>query len=451
MKSRNLLILAGVVLAVAAYIVFVERHRPTSDEAAEQALAVIPNLDSDRVTVIRLETPSGIIRLERLGDAWRLTEPLVFAADSSRVNTLLSSLANLKAERRVAAADVAGSDLGLDSPRYTVRMEEAGGVLAELRVGDEAALGTERAVQLAGASEIAYCRGWFVADLDRPADDWRSRDVLELAAEEVASLEVLAPAGKVRVVRVGDLWRLLEPVEDLADRDHLSNLVSDLNAMRVEEFVDGELDLAELGLDAPRFQVTVVRSDGREPIRLELGARRERDGIGQVACRRGASAVFWVNEPAAIRLGKAPVLWRSPTVLPFDTWDVDGLVLAWADETVSMDRGSGAWAEAGGAAVNAAEIQARLSRLAALKVVDFDLIAPLTPELGRVELELGRPLDAAPGAGERVSFVFHRPLVEGGNAMVVVDRRPSVVSVTLDDAEGILSDLAALRATPGEG
>lgn len=447
MKGRNLLILAALVLAVAAYIFLVERHRPSSDEAEEQAQAVIPDLDTDQVTAIRLEGGPEVVRLERRGDAWRLTQPLDFAADSSRVNTLLSSLANLKAERRVPAAEVAPAELGLESPAYTVLLEGADGELARLAIGDEAPLGAERAVRLAGADEIVYCRSWFVSDLDRPVDDWRSRDVVELAEEDVASLEVDAPAGRIRAVRVADGWRLLEPVEDLGDRDHLRNVVSDLNAMRIQEFVDGDVDLGALGLDAPRFEVMVVRADGGEPVRLALGAEQEVDGATRVACRRGDSEYFWVNDLAAIRLSKAPVLWRAQTVYPFDTWDVDRFVLSRDGETVDLDRSSGAWAMADGSAAAFTEVQDRLAKLAALDVADFDLVEPPTPEMGRVELELGRP-DGDDASGTTVSFTFHRPLAADGNAMVKVSARSTVVSVATADLEEILGDLAALRAAP---
>ena len=37
MRTRNLIVLAAIVIVVGAYIMVVERHRPTSDEVEAQA------------------------------------------------------------------------------------------------------------------------------------------------------------------------------------------------------------------------------------------------------------------------------------------------------------------------------------------------------------------------------------------------------------------------------
>ena len=45
MKTKNLIILAAVVIAVLAYILLVERHRPTSDDARKEADKVLRDFD----------------------------------------------------------------------------------------------------------------------------------------------------------------------------------------------------------------------------------------------------------------------------------------------------------------------------------------------------------------------------------------------------------------------
>ena len=66
-----------------------------------------------------------------------------------------------------------------------------------------------------GLDEIALCASSFVDDLDKPVDDWRSRDVIEIYADQVASLEVLSGADRIRAVKVDETWQLLEPVATL--------------------------------------------------------------------------------------------------------------------------------------------------------------------------------------------------------------------------------------------
>ena len=444
MRSRSLLILAAIVVGIGAFILLWERHQPSSDERAELADKVLPGLVPDDVREIRIEGGQATVRLVRSGEAWRLQAPIRFDADSSRVNTLLTTLENLEADRRLGLDEVEGSDYGLAEPAYRVTLVGPDDRETVLAVGDETALGSDRALQVGGSDEIAITSGWFVSDLDRSVDDWRSRDVVDVFADQVASLEVLRGGDVVRAVRVDDRWRLLSPLNDLADRDHVRNVISDLNALRIEEFVDGEVDLGEMGLDAPEVQVMIIPSEGGEPARLEFGATRTVDGATQVACRRGDFDVFWVNDVARIRLTKAPVLWRSPEVWPFDTWAVDRIELETGGDTVLVDRQTGGWTLADGEMADYTAVQERLSALAALEASAYDLMQPVTDELGRVSLGFDADDDGEPT--DTIELVFFRPLAQDGDAMVTVSERSTVMAAPRDAVEAILADPEALRA-----
>jgi len=270
---------------------------------------------------------------------------------------------------------------------------------------------------------------------------------VKILADQVASIDIEAGPDHIRAVQVNDTWKLLLPLEDLAGRDHLRNLVSDLDSLRIEEFIDHEVTPSELGLDAPEYEIMLVRSDGGEPVRLDLGATREGENGIEVACRRNGSEYFWVGGSVRIRLSKAPVLWRSKKVAPFDTWDVGGLSLSFGDLTLDLvkDRGLWSFADDGGEADSVA-VGDRLSRLAGLEATDFDLIQPATPEMGRAEVRF----EALDGERSTLSLVFFQPLTEGGRAMVQASGRDTVMGVALSDAESILGNLEKLRPQPEE-
>ena len=61
-----------------------------------------------------------------------------------------------------------------------------------------------------------------------------------------------------------------------------------------------------------------------------------------------------------------------------------------------------------------------------------------TPELGRVVLGLG-------GDDTAITVTFSEPLADGGNVMVTVSGRDTVMSVTPDDVQSIVGDLQDLR------
>jgi hypothetical protein len=443
MRNKNLFILAVVVAVVGAYIFFFERHQPTSEEARTRAEKVFPDLDQDAVAGIEIRGLEGRVRLERVDDEWHLREPLDFPADPSKVNSALGSLANLVADRRLAADEVDPREYGLNEPAVEVELRSDEGVIVSLAVGDEMPLGSKRALRLDSGAEILLASGWFVNDLDREVDDWRSREVVDVVADQVAALEVEAGVDHIRAVQINDEWRLLRPLEDVADGDHLGSVISDLNSLRIEEFLDGVVDPAELGLEAPEYEITVIRTDGGEPLRLDLGATREGEGGTDVACRRGESEYFWARDSVRTRLSKAPVLWRSKKVGAFENWDAESLVLDRGGGTVALDRIEGLWRFADGGEANSVEVQDRLSKLGKLEAQDFDLVAPITSEMGRAEVVMRAADDES--EPRALKFSFFEPLTEGGRAMVRVSGRDTIMGVDTAEVDKILGDFEALH------
>ncbi len=450
MRSSRLLILAAIVVALGAWIYFFERKMPTTEEARQQADKVLPGLDRDQVKVLDIVNEHGHFRLEKTDGSWRLVQPIEGPADEGAVSALISQLANLKAERTFDKGEVDPKAYGLDAPPMKVELKTEDGESYTLEVGGKTALGSNRAVTR-GDGTILLCAGWFATDLGKDLDAWRSHSVADISASDVASLDIRSGEDHIRIVRDGRLWRLLDPIKDLADRRHVEDLITDINGMRIKEFLDAGADLEALGLQHPNRTVTIVRTEGAKPMELEFGATREVAGSKQVACRRNGKDLFWVDDKGQIRLGKAPVLWRSPVLYPFDSWDVDRMEISAGGTTVKLDRTGGVWKLADGSEADGGAVLSRLSKLSQMKATDFDLITTSTPEIGRITLILSPEASAKdtakePVEGPKVSFVFRRPFAKKGHkAIVTVSARDTVMGVSLDEAEGLFRNLDSLR------
>ena len=447
MKSKNLLILAAIVLVVFAYIVFFERHRPTSDEAASAAEKVLLDFEQDDVAAILIERGESRVLLEKTGEEWYLREPLDFPADESIVSSTLGSFANLTADRRLTAEEVDPIEYGLDAPVAEVTLRMGDGSERSLAVGEELPLGSKRALRVDGGGDVVIAAGWFVSDLEREIDDWRSRDVADLAEDDVASIDIDSGADSIRAVRLEDSWQLLRPLTDMADGDHLAGVISDLRSMRIEEFLDDGVDPLELGLDLPAYEITIVRADGGDPLRLDLGLTREGDSGTEVACRRGDGEYFWASERVRTRLSKAPVLWRSEQVMPFETWDAEEIRITTPAAATTLIHDGNFWRFEDESEADLTAVQQRLRSLADLAATDYDLMAPITGSMGSFEVAF----EAEDGEEREVlTFEFFAPLSEGGKAMVRVNGRDTVMGVEVGNVEGILHDLEDLRPDPPE-
>jgi len=311
---------------------------------------------------------------------------------------------------------------GLDRPELSVTLTTEDDFIVELLVGDKTPLGSNRAIQISGDAGIILCSEFFVDDIDKELADWRSRDLVDVAVTDVASVQVVAGSDRIHAVRQGDSWRLLEPLEDVADQDHMRNLLQDLNNIRIEEFLDGAPDQVALGLDAPSYRITIVRSDGANPVRLDFGAINEENGSTRVACRRGEDEYFWVS-----------------------AWDAEALTISTGDATVTLERSEGLWRSPDGGELDYTAVQDRLRALADLEAIEYDLVDPITEEMGMVELAFKGDSAAEEADPVRVSYVFHRPLTEDGDAIAVVSTRGSVMSVDSEKVAEILADPELLR------
>jgi hypothetical protein len=133
--------------------------------------------------------------------------------------------------------------------------------------------------------------------------------------------------------------------------------------------------------------------------------------------------------------------------MPFETWDAEGFSVTTPDGTTDLVHDGNFWRFPDDTEANLTAVQDRLRKLAELEASDYDLMAPLTPEMGTVEVVLEADEDGTPPV---LRFAFHAPLEEGGRAMVQVSGRNNVMGVAVEDVEAILNDLDALRPEPPE-
>ncbi|MCP4900453.1 MAG: DUF4340 domain-containing protein [bacterium] len=445
MRNKNLVILTIVVAAFAAYILLFDRHRPTTEEVAAKEDRALPGLDRENVQSVELTSETGYVRLDKHGDTWRLIEPIDFPADSAQVDSLLGSLESLDVDRRLSVDEIDLAEYGLTSPSLLVAITDNDDERTEISIGEELPLGSNRAINL-GSDEVFIVQGYFAANVSKPVDKWRSTSLVTLTPGEIASFDLVTNYGHVHAVQVDDEWSLLQPVEDLGDPEQFRNVISDLNAVEIVDFVDDPGADSSMGFDQPRYQITVLPGAHKEPIVLEFGATRQVEDKTQVACRRNATQTFWVTDRAETGLGKAPVRWRSQMIFPFDSWNCDGIAVATDGGQVDIERIEGIWRFADGSEANNSEVLSRLSKLSQMRAIDFDLVAMSPGELGRVTLTLKTAQESADG--EPTVLTFLRPMAEGGNVCLTVSGRDTVMSVDPADAAAILEDLDALSPAP---
>src|SRR5262249_41044013 len=158
MKFRSTLILLGICVALAAYVLLVERHRKTTGEAREQATHVV-QLDRDQIKAISIKNAEAEVGLQkRDNNQWVIEKPVRDRADSMTVAQLLTAVETLRSDA-VIDADGKGAnkeqlkDYGVTDSNTKLKLTPAEGKPVELTFGKDAAVEGKVYVRVEGTDK----------------------------------------------------------------------------------------------------------------------------------------------------------------------------------------------------------------------------------------------------------------------------------------------------------
>ena len=101
MKWKTTLILLVITAGLFAYMYFVERKVPGTQEAIRQAGKVV-NFDRDKIDGIAIQNGDDKIEMRRHDNKWRLETPIKDQADNSAVENLLLDLENWQKDATIS-------------------------------------------------------------------------------------------------------------------------------------------------------------------------------------------------------------------------------------------------------------------------------------------------------------------------------------------------------------
>jgi hypothetical protein len=366
MRPRTLAILTVVVAGLAAFIWFVERDLPSSDERArrEKRVVLLEAEDVDRLTVAWADQVVELIRNDSPETAgksadgttdsrrgWTLVRPLEARADAVAVEGLVGRLVELEKERTLE--DVRPEDVGLAEPRgrVTLATDEAETVL---EVGAEIPASSNMTLAVHGLDEIYVVRDSIWATLTKEPGEWRDRRLFVGETADIDRVTLRHGDGTVELVRRGEAFWIEAPIVDLADATAVSSLLSTVAGMSAESFVDQVPDAGTLGLTPPVHSIELVRGGGGESIRLEVGAPVAEGGSDDVEVAETPAAsqsrylrlngqVVTTTAALSEHLERTPQEWRSLDWVSSESFDVERLVVTDALGELELRREDGDW------------------------------------------------------------------------------------------------------------
>src|SRR5439155_1141981 len=231
MSLRKALVMVTLLLALGAYIYFVELAKEKEEADKKKLFA----FDKDAVTAVTLTYPDRALQLKKdPAGKWQLTQPIEVEADETTVINLLSALADVEVKRTL---DEPPQDLalyGLNTPAVKLQVTlKDSKTLPAVAIGEDTPVGFSVYVQKEGDPKIFLTPQSFRLGMTKEVKDLRDKTVLAFAPDEGKKLYVKR-GEKETLFLVGD-WVLRDLHKTAADfRDKTVARFAQDQAARVE-------------------------------------------------------------------------------------------------------------------------------------------------------------------------------------------------------------------------
>ncbi len=338
--SRNPFARTGIVLLLAAlvggYLWFVERKKPETPaaDAAKPAEKVFAGFDKSKVKAITLSQQGGEeVALVKEKGAWRLTRPLVAAADDNEVQSLLMSVESLELGAVANADAPSAAAYGLEPPRGTAVFEQESAATLALELGDKAPADAGTYARIAGTRRVFTLPSTYDATFAKTAFDLRDRNVLHVARDDVKSIAFRGPEGTYEVARAGQGdgegggdWVFTSPFRAAAARWSVDSLLGTLESLRMDKVAaENVSNLAAYGLAKPERTLTLQLKDGAKRT-LDIG--KASDDGKHFARNTDTRIVAVIPKVVAEDLGKGLTELRAKRLLDVAAYEVESVDIA---------------------------------------------------------------------------------------------------------------------------
>ncbi len=255
MKIGRTLILLILLIALGAYVYFVEIKHQKAVEQKKAVAQKIFHFQKDSVQTITIHNQYGDFVLENRAGSWKIVQPVETDADKNNVRSMLSNLETAKKNNEFSVKPNELSEYGLGENALTVRVKDRSGEQDSVRFGDKTPVGGfvfANKVDTLVFTVNEYIRNQF----DKKLFDLRDKHLLTFTVNDVKRVRVKNPHGVFEFEMIGpDQWQIVS-IKRLADEGKIRAILNKLSWEQAKEFVDETgTQLKKYGLSHPAYFV----------------------------------------------------------------------------------------------------------------------------------------------------------------------------------------------------
>jgi hypothetical protein len=384
------LLSAVVALLIAAGLVWWSREKgaPGNDTPASPKLL---DLAENKLRKIELRRAGGETTvLERGPDnLWALTAPAAFRADRDAVQTLVTALSKLNAEKIVEEKVDDFTEFGLREPAFIALVTMDDGTLHTVMLGDEVPAAGGQYARLAGDPRLFTIAAFTKTNLDKSTIDLRDRRLLTFDTTALQTVELRSRGQSVEFARkdAGN-WRISKPDPLRADGWQVEELVRRLREAQLDP-AQSQDDARKLAAEFNRAAVIAVIAVNDSANRQQsLEVRRTTDNR-YLARSSAVEGVHLLSNDTGEGFDKSITDFRSRKLFDFGFAEPSRVEFKDAQGARVFTKDAAAWKE-GPKTVDSVGVQSLIDRLRDLTAEGFPASGFTTPEI-EVSITAGEP------------------------------------------------------------
>jgi len=312
-KGTLILLVSFLVLLAVFYVL---EFRSGSSEEAKDKLVV---LSSDDVENIVFNNGEETIRFQKKGEDWLITEPLEAKADRYEVNRLADDFSDLRFERVVEEQPADLEKYGIPQKEVTLYSKGSEHPV-HILIGMENPLDNTYFAKREDEERVVLIPSMMKSLLEKKLVDFRKKDIFHFETDQAKKLKVRAKNSQWEAEKVEEEWFLRKPVEALAKKSQINDILYSLSNLKAKEFVVEEKtaeDAARFGLNRPQHEVTVDLPLESQKLTITLSKREDK----LYATSSLSTKIIQVEDSILSDLEKPVEDLREKKVFSFYTWE----------------------------------------------------------------------------------------------------------------------------------
>lgn len=368
MKFKATIILFGIFILLFSAVYFFE-FRNQGEESTEDKLI---SLASDDVVKIVFNNGEETIEFQRQEEEWLITEPLEAKGDKYEVDRLAEDFSNLRIERVVEEIPSDLEKYGIPQKGIELYVKDQDEP-AKILIGMENPLDNTFFAKKTDETKVVLIPSSLKSLLEKKVFDFRQKDIFKFDSDQAKSVKLRAKDIEWEAEKVDEDWFLRKPVDALAQKSKINDVLYALSNLKATAFVSEEKNDEEIqryGLDKPDYTVELNFSVENRQVKFFIHKKDE----DVHASSSISPKILQVEDSILADLEKEPGDLRDKSIADFYTWEVEKLQIQMGDLSLMLTKDEEEnWqsAEPGIQGIDKEKIQSFLRKIEALESEEF--------------------------------------------------------------------------------